>query len=96
MAGPRITMAIRRFICGRWQHICACVEWVDDAVGRILHTLAYLGLADDTLVIYSSDHGEMAGEKGAWQKTLFFDQSAKVPLIIKWPANTEAMSRLTT
>jgi choline-sulfatase len=64
---------------------CACVEWVDDAVGRILHALAYLGLADDTLVIYSSDHGEMAGEKGAWQKTLFFDQSAKVPLIIKWP-----------
>ncbi len=64
---------------------CACVEWIDDAMGRILQVLDYLGLAGDTLVMYTSDHGEMAGEKGAWQKTLFFDASAKVPLVIKWP-----------
>lgn len=62
-----------------------CVEWVDDAIGRILETLDYLGLAEDTIVIYSSDHGEMGGEHGTWQKTLFFDASSKVPLIIRWP-----------
>ncbi len=69
---------------------CACVEWVDDAIGRILRVLDYLGLAEQTLVIYASDHGEMAGEKGAWQKTLFFDASAKVPLIVTWPGRYRA------
>jgi len=63
----------------------ACIEWVDDAIGRILETLKYLGLSDNTVVIYSSDHGDMAGEKGAWQKTVFFDSSVKVPMIIRWP-----------
>ncbi len=64
---------------------CGCVEWIDNAIGRILESLEFLGLAENTIVIYSADHGEMAGEKGAWQKTVFFDSSAKVPLIIKWP-----------
>ena len=62
-----------------------CIEWVDDAVGRILDTLEYLKLKENTLVIYSSDHGDLCGDKGAWNKTLFFDSSTKVPLIIRWP-----------
>ncbi len=63
-----------------------CIEWIDDAIGRILATLDYLGLRENTLVIYTSDHGEMAGERGTWQKTLFFDASARVPLLVRWPA----------
>lgn len=63
----------------------ACVEWIDDAVGRILATLDHLGLAGNTLVVYSTDHGEMCGEHGIWQKTVFFDGSARVPLIIRKP-----------
>ncbi len=63
----------------------ACIEWVDDAIGRIMECLDYLGLRENTLVIYSSDHGEMAGEKNCWQKTLFFDRSAKVPLVFNMP-----------
>ena len=62
-----------------------CVEWVDDAVGRILEVLDYLGYKDDTIVIYSSDHGEMGGEHGTWQKTLFFEASSRVPMIMRWP-----------
>lgn len=62
-----------------------CIEWVDNAIGRLLNTLEYLGLAGNTVVIYASDHGEMAGEHGAWQKTLFFEASARIPLIIRWP-----------
>ncbi len=62
-----------------------CITWVDDAVGRILDALDYLHLAKDTLVIYAADHGEMAGEHGLWQKTVFYDASAKVPLIIRMP-----------
>lgn len=64
---------------------CGCIEWVDDAIGRVLATLDYLGLAENTLVIYSSDHGEMAGERGTWQKSLFYDASARVPLLLRWP-----------
>ena len=62
-----------------------CVEWIDDAAGRIIEVLDYLGYKDDTLVIYSSDHGEMGGEHGTWQKTLFFEASSRVPMIIRWP-----------
>jgi choline-sulfatase len=63
-----------------------CVEWVDDAIGRLLHVLEYLNLADNTIVIYASDHGDLCGEKGAWNKTLFFDSSTKVPLIVRCPS----------
>ena len=69
---------------------CACIEWVDDAFGRIVDSLDYLGLSDDTIIIYSSDHGEMAGEKGAWQKTLFYDDSSKIPLIMRWKGHIKA------
>lgn len=62
-----------------------CVEWVDDAVGRLLEVLEYLELAEDTVVIYASDHGEMAARHGFWQKTVFFEPSARVPLIMRWP-----------
>ena len=64
---------------------CGCIEWVDDAVGRIIEALDYMGLGDDTIVIYTTDHGEMAYQEGFWQKSVFFDQSARVPLIIRCP-----------
>lgn len=66
-----------------------CVEWVDDAVGRILSVLEYLDLASDTVVIYASDHGDMAGAHGAWQKMVFFEESARVPFIIRIPGAPE-------
>lgn len=71
----------------------ACIEWIDSAIGRILHVLEYLDLADDTIIIYASDHGEMAGDKGAWQKTVFFDASARVPLMMHWGSNFPAGKR---
>jgi choline-sulfatase len=72
---------------------CGCIEWVDNAIGRLLEVLEYLGLQENTIVVYSSDHGEMAGEHGAWQKTLFFDASARVPLVIRWPGHFQAGNR---
>jgi len=71
----------------------ACVEWIDNAIGRILQVLEYLELAEDTIIIYTSDHGEMAGEKGAWQKSVFFDASSKVPLMMAWGSNFPAGQR---
>ncbi len=87
----RVNGEIHHYNCDEELHVRAlasyfgCIEWVDDAVGRVVDALDYLGLGDDTIVIYSSDHGEMACEKGFWQKTVFFDNSCKVPLIIRAP-----------
>ncbi len=66
---------------------CGCITWVDDAIGRLLATLDYLGFAENTLVVYASDHGEMAGERGTWQKSVFYDPSARVPLLVRLPGN---------
>ncbi|MBN2852101.1 MAG: sulfatase-like hydrolase/transferase [Clostridia bacterium] len=69
-----------------------CVEWIDDAIGRIVEVIDYLGLKEDTIIIYSSDHGEMGGEHGTWQKTLFYEASARVPFIIRWPGHIKVKS----
>jgi choline-sulfatase len=70
----------------------AMVSYADDLVGKLLRELARLGL-DDTLVVFTSDHGEMLGEHGMWFKRTFFDEAAKVPLIVRWPERLAAGSR---
>ena len=65
------------------------VSWLDHNVGRMLDALEELGLANDTLVVYSTDHGDMAGEKGLWLKSLLFDSSARVPLVMRQPGVIE-------
>ncbi|MCX7047492.1 MAG: sulfatase-like hydrolase/transferase [Candidatus Sumerlaeota bacterium] len=58
---------------------------IDAGVGRILETLNQLGLADSTLVFYSSDHGDMQGSHGLKNKTLPYEESAGIPLIVRAP-----------
>jgi choline-sulfatase len=62
-----------------------CVSYLDDQIGAVLDTLAKLGLAEDTLVVFTSDHGDMLGEHGLWYKMSPFDGSARVPLIVRCP-----------
>jgi arylsulfatase A-like enzyme len=54
---------------------------VDDNIGRILGELERLGMMDNTIILFSADHGNMLGEKGKWFKDLQYDGSAKVPLL---------------
>ncbi len=61
------------------------VHRVDVLVGQILDALAANGLAENTLIIYSSDHGDMQGEHGLWWKHVFYEESVKVPLVVHWP-----------
>jgi choline-sulfatase len=61
------------------------LSWLDHNVGKLLATLDDLKLADKTLVVYSTDHGDMAAEKGMWLKSVMFDASVRVPLIIRMP-----------
>ena len=64
----------------------ACVSFVDAQVGRMLDALERLDLADNTIVVFWSDHGYHLGEhNGIWQKRTLFEQGAKAPLIIRAP-----------
>ncbi|HZU74307.1 MAG TPA: sulfatase-like hydrolase/transferase [Acidimicrobiales bacterium] len=66
----------------------ANVSLIDDAVGRIRAALERTGQADDTWIIYTSDHGEMMGEHRMLMKMVFYEPSVKVPLIIRPPGGT--------
>ena len=62
------------------------VEHIDDLYGQVLDALRHVGQdLDDWIVVYCSDHGEMLGEHGIWEKQKFFEGSARVPLLIRWP-----------
>lgn len=61
------------------------ISYIDDKVGEIMDVLNKTGLADNTIVIFTSDHGEMMGERGMWFKQHFFEWAAHVPFIVVAP-----------
>ncbi|KRE55948.1 sulfatase-like hydrolase/transferase [Paenibacillus sp. Soil750] len=61
------------------------ISWMDHNVNQLLDTLDALKLTENTLVVYFSDHGDMAGEKGLWLKNQMYDSSARIPLIMRMP-----------
>jgi choline-sulfatase len=63
------------------------VTYLDEKVGRLLNALDETGLRERTVVVYTSDHGELLGEHGLWYKCSFYEQSVRIPLIISWPGN---------
>jgi choline-sulfatase len=69
------------------------VTRLDILVGRILSTMERLGLAENTLVAYTSDHGDQLGERGLWWKHTFYEESVAVPLILSWPGRLPAGQR---
>ena len=58
------------------------ISYLDDKVGQIIEALDDAGMLDNTVIVFTSDHGEMLGERGQWFKMSFFDGSARVPLIV--------------
>jgi arylsulfatase A-like enzyme len=72
-----------------------CVKGVDESVGRLMSTLEELGLDDNTVVIYSSDQGFYIGDHGWYDKRWMYEESLKMPLIVKWPGVAEAGSKST-
>jgi choline-sulfatase len=65
------------------------VTYMDDKIGRLLAALRETGQLEDTLVVYTSDHGELAGDHGLWWKNSFYEQASRVPLILSWPGAPE-------
>lgn len=63
----------------------ANISYVDDHVGQMLAVLDLHDMADDTIVIFTSDHGDMLGERGLWYKMSYFEHSARIPMIVSIP-----------
>jgi len=63
----------------------ANISYLDELVGGLLDTLAACGFAEDTVVLFLSDHGDMLGERGLWFKMSFYEGSARVPLLVHAP-----------
>ena len=63
----------------------ALVTYIDDKVGELLQVLADTGLDRNTVVIFTSDHGDMLGERGMVQKRCFYEWSSRIPLLIRFP-----------
>jgi arylsulfatase A-like enzyme len=78
--------ALVRWRYNRYMHdYLGCVKAVDESVGRLLKYLDDEGLADNTLVIYTSDQGFYLGEHGWFDKRWIFEESARTPLLVRWP-----------
>lgn len=73
-------------------------SYIDDKVGKLLDTVEQLGLQNDTVLVFTSDHGEMLGERGMWFKQSFYEWSSRVPLMVKIPGfqSVERAAELTS
>ena len=79
---PLPEQTLRLAVASYW----ALVTLLDERIGRLLDALDRTGLAENTVVVYASDHGEMAGQHGIWQKQCFYESSVRVPLQMRIPA----------
>ena len=78
--------AIRR---ARRAYFGAC-SYIDASIGKLVATLGACGLAEDTVIVFSGDHGDMLGERGLWYKMHWFEGAARVPLVIHAPGRFAA------
>jgi choline-sulfatase len=63
--------------------------FLDRQVGEVLNALEQSGQAENTIIVYCSDHGETLGEHGLWWKSTFYDGSSRIPLIVSWPGHIQ-------
>jgi arylsulfatase A-like enzyme len=73
---------VRKNAAGYYAHCAA----LDDCMGRLRETLSATKLAENTIVIFTADHGDLLGSHGAYHKQQPFEESVRVPLLVHWPA----------
>ena len=71
-----------------------CGATVDDNIGKLLKALDEMGIADNTIVVYVSDQGYFLGEHGFFDKRMFYEESARMPFVIRYPKKIPAGKRL--
>ena len=81
---------------GLSSHLLGVPRCVDESVGRLMETLKELNLDENTVVIYSSDQGFYVGDHGWYDKRWMYEESLKMPFIIKWPEAIKPGSRNST
>lgn len=84
----------------QWQHLralyCAQIELIDDQIGMVLENLERNGLADNTVILFATDHGDMLGHLGRGAKGPAYDTSSRTPYLLYWPGKTSAGTVLET
>lgn len=70
-----------------WKVYLGLVSLFDDCVGALIEELKKEGMYENTLILFASDHGEMLGSHGLWQKMCMYEESVRTPLSIKFPDN---------
>lgn len=73
---------------------CGEVKLIDDSVGRILEEVEQQGLLDETLVIFTTDHGEYMGEHGLMHKNRLYETAYRIPMVLRWPEAIPAGTRV--
>ena len=81
-----VTMTLQEQLGQYYAHISA----IDDEVGRLIAALEDMDSLENTLIVYSSDHGDMLGSHGLLRKGVFYRESAHVPLVLSWPGRIDA------
>ena len=94
LANPPTGKALVRWKYQRYmRNYLRCVAGVDRNVGRVLDRLEELNLTENTIVVYCADQGFYLGEHGWFDKRWAYEESLKMPLIIRWPGKVKAGSR---
>ncbi len=69
------------------------VSFIDEQIGRILEALEKRGWFDETLIVYTADHGDMTGDHHMWRKTYAYEASARIPMMFRWPTGLVSAKR---
>jgi arylsulfatase A-like enzyme len=73
-----------------WQRVYyAMVASLDVYMGRMMQQMEELGISENTILVFTSDHGEMMGELGRIQKMIFYESAARVPFLVRWPGRID-------
>lgn len=86
---PLPSPAVRRRVTAAYYGM---VTHLDRQVGQVLHALEDAGMLENTIVVYTSDHGEQLGEHGCWWKSTFYEGAVGVPLIVARPGDSASVS----
>jgi arylsulfatase A-like enzyme len=90
VGGRSVTLKGKELVRWKYQRYMrdylACVQSVDDNVGRLLDFLKESGLEQDTIVVYTSDQGFFLGEHGMYDKRFMYEESLRMPFLVRWPA----------
>jgi arylsulfatase A-like enzyme len=97
IGGERRTLAGDALV--RWkyqrymQDYLACIQSLDENVGRLLDFIERSGLGRDTIVVYTSDQGFFLGDHGMYDKRFMYEEALRAPLLVRWPKKVKAGSR---